>query len=82
MAEVFVKIFKRDYVHAATALALIENSMEDYNTVHPHSRLATVHPASTSLHNRNPLCVWKISQTHDLFTRAPGQRWRAVRTAP
>ena len=39
MAEVFVKIFKRDYVHAATALALIENSMEDYNTVHPHSRL-------------------------------------------
>ncbi len=45
MAEAFVKTFKRDYVrvaalpHAGTALALIENWMEDYNTVQPHSRL-------------------------------------------
>jgi putative transposase len=45
MAEAFVKTFKRDYVRitpipdAATALALIDNWMEDYNTVHPHSRL-------------------------------------------
>jgi putative transposase len=45
VAEAFVKIFKRDYVRitalsgADTALALIENWMEDYNTVHPHSRL-------------------------------------------
>ena len=45
MAEAFVKTFKQDYVRvtpipdAATALALIDNWMEDYNTVHPHSRL-------------------------------------------
>ena len=45
MAETFVKTFKRDYVRVAalpdagTALARIETWMEDYNTVHPHSRL-------------------------------------------
>lgn len=45
MAEAFVKTFKRDYVrvspipHAAAALAQIDLWMEDYNTVHPHSRL-------------------------------------------
>ncbi len=45
MAEAFVKTFKRDYVrvspipHAAAALALLDSWMEDYNTVHPHSRL-------------------------------------------
>jgi transposase InsO family protein len=45
MAEAFVKTLKRDYVRvtpipdAATALALIDSWMEDYNTVHPHSRL-------------------------------------------
>jgi putative transposase len=45
MAEAFVKTFKRDYVRinpipdAAVALALIDTWMEDYNTVHPHSRL-------------------------------------------
>lgn len=45
MAEAFVKTFKRDYVrvhpiaNAAAALAMIHNWMEDYNTVHPHSRL-------------------------------------------
>ena len=44
MAEAFVKTLKRDYVRitalpgADTALALIENWMEDYNAVHPHSR--------------------------------------------
>jgi putative transposase len=45
MAEAFVKTFKRDYVRvnpipdAAAALPLIDTWMEDYNTVHPHSRL-------------------------------------------
>lgn len=45
MAEAFVKTFKRDYVRispipdAAAALALVDRRMEDYNTVHPHSRL-------------------------------------------
>jgi putative transposase len=45
MAEAFVKTFKRDYLrvtpipNAATALALIDGWMEDYNNVHPHSRL-------------------------------------------
>ena len=45
MAEAFVKTFKRDYVRvnpipdAPAALALIDCWMEDYNTVHPHSRL-------------------------------------------
>lgn len=45
MAEAFVKTFKRDYLRispipdAAAALAAIDSWMEDYNTVHPHSRL-------------------------------------------
>jgi len=45
MVEAFVKTFKRDYVrvspipHAAAALALLDSWMEDYNIVHPHSRL-------------------------------------------
>jgi len=45
MAEAFVKTFKRDYVrvspipNAVAALALIASWMEDYNIVHPHSRL-------------------------------------------
>jgi transposase InsO family protein len=45
-----VKTFKRDYVRvspildAATALALIDAWMEDYNTVHPHSRLGYCSP--------------------------------------
>jgi putative transposase len=45
MAEAFVKTFKRDYLrvslipHAPAALAQIDRWMEDYNTVHPHSRL-------------------------------------------
>lgn len=45
MAEAFVKTLKRDYVRvspipsAASALNLIDSWMEDYNTVHPHSRL-------------------------------------------
>jgi len=45
MAEAFVKTLKRDYVrvspipNAAAALSLIDTWMEDYNTVHPHSRL-------------------------------------------
>ena len=45
MAEAFVKTFKRDYIRvspipdAASALAQIDFWMEDYNTMHPHSRL-------------------------------------------
>jgi len=45
MAEAFVKTLKRDYVRispipsAAAALSLIDTWIEDYNTVHPHSRL-------------------------------------------
>lgn len=45
MAEAFVKTFKRDYVRvspiptATEALKRIEAWIEDYNTVHPHSRL-------------------------------------------
>ena len=45
MAETFVKTFKRDYVrispipNAAATLAAIDYWIEDYNTVHPHSRL-------------------------------------------
>lgn len=45
MAEAFVKTLKRDYVRvspipdAAAALALVDGWIEDYNTVHPHSRL-------------------------------------------
>jgi len=52
MAEAFVKTFKRDYVRitalpgADTALALIENWMEDYNTVRPHSALGNLPPAA------------------------------------
>jgi transposase InsO family protein len=50
MAEAFVKTFKRDYVRvalipdAAAALALLDSWMEDYNTVHPHSRLGYQSP--------------------------------------
>ena len=50
MAAAFVKTFKRDYVrvglipNAAAALALIKSRMEDYNTVHPHSRLGYQSP--------------------------------------
>ena len=45
MAEAFVKTFKRDYVRvnpipdARAALAAIPLWMDDYNNVHPHSRL-------------------------------------------
>lgn len=45
MAEAFVRTFKRDYVRVnpipdtETAIAAIGDWMEDYNTVHPHSRL-------------------------------------------
>ena len=45
MAEAFGKTFKRDYVrvnpipNAASTLAAIEEWMDDYNEVHPHSRL-------------------------------------------
>ena len=50
MAEAFVKTFKPDYVrvnpipNAAAALTLLDTWMEDYNTVHPHSRLGYCSP--------------------------------------
>jgi putative transposase len=50
MAEAFVKTLKRDYVRvspipdAEAALALVDIWMEDYNTVHPHSRLGYQSP--------------------------------------
>jgi len=50
MAEAFVKTVKRDYVrvnpipNAAAALTLLDTWMEDYNTVHPHSRLGYCSP--------------------------------------
>jgi putative transposase len=37
MAEAFVKTFKRDYVRVSPIPD--DSWMEDYNTVHPHSRL-------------------------------------------
>ena len=46
VAEAFVKTFKRDYVRvspipdAQTALAAVSDWMNDYNELHPHSRLA------------------------------------------
>src|SRR3954466_11325978 len=61
MAEAFVKTFKRDYVrvspipNAAAALALIASWMEDYNSVHPHSRLGYRSPREYIL--PNPLRV-------------------------
>ncbi|MGF1554476.1 MAG: integrase core domain-containing protein [Paracoccaceae bacterium] len=45
MAEALVRTIKRDYARvslipdAATAIAAVGDWMEDYNTVHPHSRL-------------------------------------------
>ena len=57
MAEAFVKTSKRDYVrispipNAAAALAAIDHWMEDYNPIHPPSRLATAHPGNTSFLN-------------------------------
>ena len=54
MAEAFGKTFKRDYVrvnpipNAASTLAAIEEWMDDYNELHPHSRSATAHPAIIS----------------------------------
>jgi putative transposase len=57
MAEAFVKTVKRDYVrispipNANAALALIDGWMEDYNTVHPDSRLGYRSPGNTSFPN-------------------------------
>jgi transposase InsO family protein len=50
MAEAFVKTFKRDYVRLAVirnahaALSMIERWIEDYNCVHPNSRLGSRSP--------------------------------------
>jgi putative transposase len=50
-----VKTFKRDYVRvspipdAAVALVLVDSWMEDYNTVHSHSRLGYRSPREYNL---------------------------------
>jgi hypothetical protein len=55
-----VKTFKRDYVcanpipDARTVLLRIDHWMEDYNSEHPQSRLATVHRGSTLHHFNKP----------------------------
>jgi len=55
MAEAFVKTFKRDYVRvglipdASAALALVDSWMEDYNTVHPLSRLGIPQTSPTEV---------------------------------
>jgi transposase InsO family protein len=60
MAEAFVKTFKRDYVRinpipdAPAALAAIENWIEDYNEVHPHSSLAYQAPREYIRANSQP----------------------------
>jgi transposase InsO family protein len=60
MAEAFVKTFKRDYVRvnpvpdAASALALIDIWIEDYNTVHPHSRLGFRSPREYIMFSAQP----------------------------
>lgn len=57
MAEAFVKTLKRDYVrvgvipNAQAALALVETWMEDYNSVHPHSRLGYRSPREYIIEN-------------------------------
>jgi transposase InsO family protein len=42
---------------AHTALAMIESWIEDYNSVHPHSRLGYRHQESILVPNLNPPCV-------------------------
>lgn len=60
MAEAFVKTFKRDYVRintmpdAATALAAIGEWMDDYNEIHPHSRLGYLSPREYIRANLQP----------------------------
>lgn len=50
VAEAFVKTFKRDYIRASpipdalTALATVDDWINDYNDVHPRSRLAYQSP--------------------------------------
>jgi transposase InsO family protein len=50
MAEALVKTFKRDYVRinaipdAETTISQIEKWMNDYNEIHPHSRLGNLSP--------------------------------------
>src|SRR5205807_1169740 len=62
MAEAFVKTFKRDYVrvnpipNAAAALAMIDRWMEDYNTVHPHSRLGYHSPREYIMLSQSAAC--------------------------
>ena len=57
MAEAFVKTFQRDYVrgspipHAVAALTLIDNWMEDYNTVQRIPDWAIARLGSTSFPN-------------------------------
>ena len=55
-----MKTFKRDYVRisptpdAATALRQIEKWMDDYNEIHPHSRLGYLSPREYIRANLQP----------------------------
>ena len=74
MAESFVKTFKRDYVRvnpipdARTALLRIDHWMEDYNSEHPHSRLATAH--------RGVHCINQTSRVSGLAGSTPAGCFR------
>jgi putative transposase len=64
MAKAFVKTLKRDYVrvspiaNAAEALSLIDSWIEDYNTVHPHSRLGYRSPREYIMLSSQPATCW------------------------
>ena len=80
MAEAFVKTFKRDYVrvtpipNATAALALIDHWMEDYNTMHPHSRLGYRSP-------REYIAIVPTRRVSGLTGSTPPRPWvRSFRT--
>src|SRR5215469_6531288 len=76
MAEPFVKTFNRDYVRIspipnASALVAIDQSMEDYNTVHPHPWLAYAHPRSTSFPNPPRVRFNRVNSTSERRSYRP-----------
>jgi len=81
MAEAFVKTFKRDYVRvnpipdAATALALVDIWMKDYNTGH------VTHPASTSCPNPSRV---RFNGVNSTGSRRPSScsSWMLIGFAP
>lgn len=74
MAEAFVRTFKRDHVRAnpipdaATALAAVGAWMEDYITLHPHSRLGYRSPREDLQATSQPAaCPARRGQLQGLF---------------